>query len=267
MSTQKNQPAAHASSQSASLTEPLGAAAQDALTDEMVGRLAASVGQSLTLLDQANRAGLEHLLPIIAQMASNGDLERIAQLARLVGSAQDALSDEMVGRMAETFGSGLTLLDQANRAGLDRALPIIAQMADNGDLERIAQMARLVGSAQDALTDEMVVRLAELLNRVMNLLDNVCRSSVAQTISALERMNSSGLLDRMAQIAPALERLFARLTPESVEKLTTALDAAAKAPPAKGGLGGFLEIARRPDTQDALLLLTAITGPYRNRQG
>lgn len=186
-------------------------------------------------------------------------------IQQLTAGAQDALTDEMVGRLAGTVAEGLSLLDQLNRSGFDRALPVIAQMAGNGDLERIAQLARLVGSAQDALTDEMVVRLAELVNGLINLVDNVCRSSVVQTINALERLNSTGLLDRMARIAPALERLFARLTPETIDNLGAALDAAAAAPRARGNLTGILAIARRRDTQDALLLLTAICKAYRER--
>ncbi|MDE2089873.1 MAG: hypothetical protein KGJ12_07620, partial [Gammaproteobacteria bacterium] len=108
-----------------SVLERLGEGARDALTDEMVGRLAETLSGGMTLLDQVNRAGLEQALPVLAQMVQSGDLERVAHLARLVGSAQDALTDEMVGRLAETLSGGMTLLDQLNRSGLDQALPVL----------------------------------------------------------------------------------------------------------------------------------------------
>ena len=135
----------------AAALQRLGQSVQDSLTDEMIGRLSETVSGGLTLLDQINRSGLDKAIPVLAKMAQNGDLDRIAQMARLLGSAQDAVTDEMVGRLTETVSGGMTLIDQINRSGLDKVIPVLAQMTQNGDLERVAQMARLVGSAQDAL--------------------------------------------------------------------------------------------------------------------
>src|SRR5574340_26066 len=95
-------------------------AARDALTDEMVSRLASTAGDAVDLLDQVNRAGLTRALPALTRMITNGDLDRLSQLARVYSAAEDALTDEMVGRMSEAVGDGLGLLDRVNRAGLDR---------------------------------------------------------------------------------------------------------------------------------------------------
>lgn len=185
----------------------LGKGACDALTDEMVGRLSETVSGGLTLLDQINRSGLDKAIPVLAQMAQNGDLERVAQLARLVGSAQDAVTDEMVGRLAETVSGGMTLLDQINRSGLDKAIPVVAQMAQNGDLERIAQMARLFGSAQDALTDEMIGRLTEMVSGGMTLLDQVNRHGAEHLISILARLEMvEAMLEGVQEAAHSIER-------------------------------------------------------------
>ena len=97
-------------------------AARDALTDEMVSRMATTAGDAAELLDQVNRAGLVRAIPALAQMVNNGDIERLSQLARVYAAAQDALTDEMIGRLTGAIGEGLALLDQVNRAGLDLSL-------------------------------------------------------------------------------------------------------------------------------------------------
>ena len=75
----------------------------------MIGRLSEAVGEGLNLLDQVNRAGLDRAIPALAEMVNNGDLNRMVKLARVYSSAEDALSDEMVGRLTETVGNGLSL--------------------------------------------------------------------------------------------------------------------------------------------------------------
>src|SRR5450756_1674419 len=91
----------------------------------MVSRMATTAGDAAELLDQVNRAGLVRAIPALAQMVNNGDVERLSQLARVYAAAQDALTDEMIGRLTGAIGEGLALLDQVNRAGLDRAIPCL----------------------------------------------------------------------------------------------------------------------------------------------
>jgi len=114
------------------------AAARDSLTDEMVGRLAGSAAEAFDLVDKAGRAGLSKAIPALAEMVNNGDLERLSQLARVYHAAQDALTDEMVGRLAETFGDGLSLLDRVNRSGFWRLVEVMESLESTGALERIA---------------------------------------------------------------------------------------------------------------------------------
>ena len=57
---------------------------------------------------------------------SQSDLEQLAELATLVAAARDALSDDMVSRMASAFSEGITLLDRLTRNdGLVRLLHIL----------------------------------------------------------------------------------------------------------------------------------------------
>ena len=127
-------------------TERLIAAARDAVTDEMVSRLGATAAEGLDLLDKVNRSGVAGALPAISQLVANGDLERLVHLARTYGAAQDAMTDEMVARLAETVGESLSLVDRLNRAGLDRLV---------GSIERLSEVLERTMGALDAANAEM----------------------------------------------------------------------------------------------------------------
>jgi Asp-tRNA(Asn)/Glu-tRNA(Gln) amidotransferase C subunit len=115
------------------------AAARDSLTDDMVSRLAGSAAEAMDLMDKAGRAGLSQAIPPLAEMVHNGDLERLVQLARVYHAAQDALTDEMIGRLAETFGETMSLLDRVNRSGMWRLVDALERLEDSGSLARIAE--------------------------------------------------------------------------------------------------------------------------------
>ena len=129
--------------------ERLVAAARDSLTDEMVSRLSATVGDGMDLLDKVNRSGVAGALPAISQLVANGDLERLVHLARTYGAAQDAMTDEMVARLAETVAESLSLMDRLNRAGLDRLV---------GSIERLAEVLERTMGALEAANAEMKTR-------------------------------------------------------------------------------------------------------------
>ncbi|MGH8670913.1 MAG: hypothetical protein ACREUA_02595, partial [Burkholderiales bacterium] len=100
------------------------------------------------------------------------------EITRLLQSARDALSDDIVGRLGATLGDAMDLLDRVNRSGIVKALPILSEMVANGDLERMAQIARVIGSAQDALSDDIVARLGAVAGEGLDLVDRVTRSGV-----------------------------------------------------------------------------------------
>lgn len=242
----------------------LAEAARDALTDEMVTRLAGTAGDALELLDQLNRAGLGRAIPALAQMVNNGDLDRLVALARVYSSAEDALTDEMVGRLSETIGEGMSLLDQVNRSGLEKALPTISRMVNDGDLERLAQLARVYSSAEDALTDEMVGRLAETIGEGLSLVDRLSRGGAGRMVEMMERMEATGALER---IADSLPRLLDRLDViermlQGVEKAAAEADTA----PATGGLGGLWSLVRDPESQRTLRFLLGLGREIRGSQ-
>jgi len=239
-------------------------AAKDALTDEMVARIAATAGDAMELMDQASRAGLGKAIPALAQLVNNGDLERIVQLARIYSSAQDALTDEMVGRLSEAVGEGLTLLDQVNRAGLDRAIPALADLVRNGDLDRLVKLGRLYSSMEDALTEEMIGRLAEMMGNAMTLLDRFSRGGAVHIVDLLEKLQSSGELERIAgvlpEIATRLEVVNGLL--QCVESATVASE---KAPRSPGGFGTTWRLMNDPENQDTLRFMLAVGKQLRQR--
>jgi uncharacterized protein YjgD (DUF1641 family) len=176
------------------------------------------------------------------------------EVQRVVEAARDALTDEMVGRLTEAVGEGLSLLDQINRSGLEKALPSIARMVRDGDLERLVQLARVYGSAEDALSDEMIGRLAETVAEGLSLMDRLSRGGVLRLVEMMERMQASGALER---IAVTLPRLMERL--DAVEHVLGSLEAAvaetSRLPDAQGGLGGVWQVLRDPEAQRSLQLL------------
>jgi uncharacterized protein YjgD (DUF1641 family) len=246
--------------------ERLVSAARDALTDEMVTRLASTAGEAVDLMDQVNRAGLARAIPALAQMINNGDLERLSQVARLYSSAQDALTDEMVTRLSQAIGDGLALLDQVNRAGLDRAIPALAEMVNNGDLNRLVKLVRVYGSAEDALTDEMVSRLTDTVGNGLSLLDRFSRGGAEHVVKMLEGLQESGALERLATMLPQLADRLATVQ-EVLQSIDAAATASRTAPPSAGGVGGLWRLMRDPDAQDTLRFLLAVGKQMRKDWG
>jgi len=226
-------------------------AATDAVTDDMVARLSEATAQGLDLLDRVNRSGLDRALPAIAELVHNGDLDRLVRLARVYGSAEDALTDEMIGRLTETVGGGLDLLDRVNRSNLADALPVLSRLAANGDLDRVAQVARMLAAAGDSLTDEMVSRLAETFSEAIAVVDRLNRSGVGKLVDLLERLDASGALEKLADRLP---RLIDRL--DILVGLTDALVEAGsdsrRAQPSSGGVMEAVRLLGDPSNQAAL---------------
>jgi uncharacterized protein YjgD (DUF1641 family) len=226
--------------------ERLIAGAADAMTDDMVVRLSATVGDGLDLLDRVNRSGVGDALPTIANMVKNGDLQRVADLARLAGSVEDSLTDDIVGRVSETAAGGLDLLDRVNRSGIARALPQITQLVENGDLERLVSLARLIGSVEDSLSDDIVNRLSIVATEMASLVDKLARNDgFMRLIDILGRDEVQCALVDLAEAACAAKQQMAQT------------------PPAKGGIGGLLKLATDPGTHDALRFVGLVSKGMR----
>ena len=230
------------------------AAARDALSDEMVGRLSATAADAMDMMDQVQRSGLAKAIPSLARLVNDGDLERLAHLARVYAAGQDALTDEMISRLTDAIGGGLGLIDKVQRAGLERAIPAIVELVDNGDLHRLVKLARVYSSAEDALSEEMIGRMADTIGGGLSLLDRLNRGGGERIVAMLERLEHTGALEKMASTMPRvldrLEQVHALL--ECIENATAASD---NLPHATGGIGGLWRMAKDPETQDTLNFL------------
>lgn len=165
-----------------------------------------------------------------------------AEIASLIAGAQDSLTDDMVARLSANVSQSLDMLDRLNRSGIDRALPTIACLVENGDLERLVGLARLFGAVEDSVTDDIVCRLSGVMTELASLVDKLARNEGVQR-----------LIDVLGQeeVQTALVGLLGAAATASSE--------AAKAPPSRGGIGGMFSLMTDPATQDAMRFMVLLS--------
>ncbi|MCG6872464.1 MAG: hypothetical protein LJE84_09255 [Gammaproteobacteria bacterium] len=103
------------------------------------------------------------------------------------------------------------------------------------DIEQLSELATLVASARDAMSDEIVTRVSSALSEGITLLDRLTRNEgLMRLLQVLDRPESQYLL---CSLSDAINQMSREL---------------ATAPPAKGGLMGLLKLATQPGTQEGL---------------
>ncbi len=183
------------------------------------------------------------------------DKEALAlEAERVLAAARDSLSDEMISRLAGTATDAMDLIDRVNRTGLYRAIPALAEMVNNGDLDRLAKLARVYTAAEDSLSDEMISRLAETATEGMSLLDRLSRGGAGRLVEMLAHLEASGNLKRIADTLPRiLDRMD--MFEGMLHAFETACMTTGKEPKSSGGFGGVWGLMRQPENQDALRFL------------
>jgi uncharacterized protein YjgD (DUF1641 family) len=112
------------------------------------------------------------------------------------------------------------------------------------DLKRIAELASLYAAAQDALTDDMVSRLASAMREGITLLDRMTRNEgLMNLLKVLDHPDVQCHLNSLAN---------------SMHDITRDI---ATAPPSNGGLTGIMKLAMEPGTQEGVRALS-IVGKY-----
>ena len=186
------------------------------------------------------------------------------EIESVLRAARDSVSDDMIGRLTETASHAIDLLDQVNRSGVASALPAMAEMVRTGDLERITRYARVLGAAEDAVTDDMIGRFATLAGEATMMVDRLNTSGVTKLIDLLGQMNATGALDRIAAKLPALIDNL-----ELIENMLGCMAEAAKevktAPAPGGGLMPLLAMLRDPENQKALQFFMAVGRRMREK--
>jgi hypothetical protein len=107
------------------------------------------------------------------------------------------------------------------------------------DLQRLVEVAQLVTAARDAMSDEIVTRLAGALSEGITLLDRLTRNEgLMHLLKVLDRQDTQYLLIALS---------------DAIHAASQEIPAAA---PATGGLGCMMRVARDPGTQEGLRLLS-----------
>lgn len=108
-------------------------------------------------------------------------------------------------------------------------------------LEGLAELGTIIAAAKDAMTDDMVSRLAGAFSEGIILLDRLTRNEgLVHLLQELDRPENQ-------QFLISLSNAF-----------TTASRDIATTPPAKGGVMQLLKLARDPGTQEGLRLVSLI---------
>ncbi|TAM44407.1 MAG: hypothetical protein EPN55_11085 [Gammaproteobacteria bacterium] len=117
---------------------------------------------------------------------------------------------------------------------------------DAASVDSLVEMLNFLASAKDAMSDEIVTRLARTMSEGMTLLDRLTRNEgVIRMLQVLDRPETQYLL---ISLADALAKMSRDL---------------ATAPPAKGGILGLVQLARAPGTQEGVRALSLL-GQYWN---
>ena len=163
---------------------------------------------------------------------------------RIFESAADALSDDIVGRLGTTMNDGLLLLDQISRSNLDKAIPLINQMVESGDLERVVNLVRVLGSAGDALNDDIVGRIGEMLNELLCIADRITRNeNLHKLLDLLERDHMVDMLTSMCEAAAAAK--------------------ASHTTNSSGGVMNLLNTMKDPEVQQSLQFMSKFSSAFR----
>lgn len=122
--------------------------------------------------------------------------------------------------------------------------PQLPPMLDEATVASLVETINFFASAKDAMSDEMVARLAGTFSEGVALLDRFTRNEgLMRLLQVLDRPEVQYLLVSFGDALAAMSRDLAT------------------APPARGGIGGLVKLARDPGTQEGLRSLSLL-GKY-----
>jgi uncharacterized protein YjgD (DUF1641 family) len=131
---------------------------------------------------------------------------------------------------------------------MDTTTNTAAHVPDNSalarDIEQLSELATLVASARDAMSDEIVTRLSRVFSEGISLLDRLTRNEgLMKLLEVLDRPESQHMLHGLSNAIGQMSRDLA------------------VAPPARGGVAELLRIMREPGTQEGLRSISVL-GKY-----
>jgi hypothetical protein len=111
----------------------------------------------------------------------------------------------------------------------------------SNDIQGLVEVAQLVNAARDAMSDEIVTRIASTLSESLMLLDRLTRNEgLMRLLQVLDHPDSQTWLVALS------------------ESLNVATKEIATNPPATGGFMCLARVAREPGTQEGLRFVAAL---------
>jgi uncharacterized protein YjgD (DUF1641 family) len=152
------------------------------------------------------------------------------EIGRLTQALREALTDNMVERLAVVAGTALEFLDRLGDArtgaAVNAALDRLVELHSVGALDTVFDLAMLAHAARSAATDGIVERLFDFVEQKLGTLDNAGLTGTAEDLV--------GALHEAAGEA-------SRLAP-------------------RGGIIAALALLGKPETQKTLRFLLAFAG-------
>ncbi len=159
----------------------------------------------------------------------------VDDLVRFTVAAREALTDQMVERMATTGASAFELIDRLNDPQTSEAVHALIDrvtvLHKIGALDTLFDLLTLLHGARNALTDNMVERLFTFFEQMINTVGNEAMGELAD--------NTRLALDEAAEQAGG-------------------------APP-RGGLMAMVSMLSKPETQRSLQFLLAFSDRLQKR--
>ncbi len=161
----------------------------------------------------------------------------LGEMERLTLAAREALTDNMVERLATMGGNALELLDRLNDPDTSEAvhslIDRLTEMHKVGALDTVCDLAMTLHAVRNALTDNMVERLFMFAENMINTVGNEGMGELAE--------NTRFALEEAAQ------------------------EAKGAAP--RGGLMAAVSLLSKPETQKSLAFLLAFSSKLQARSG
>jgi uncharacterized protein YjgD (DUF1641 family) len=154
----------------------------------------------------------------------------LGEMERLSLAAREALTDNMIERLAMLGGNAMELLDRLNDPTTNEAVhnlvDRLTQLHKVGAIDSVCDLALTLHAARNALTDNIVERLFMFLESMVNTVGNEAMGELAENT---------------------------RLALEEAAQETS------KAAPPKGGVMSTLSLLSKPETQRTLAFLLAFS--------
>ncbi len=125
------------------------------------------------------------------------------ELDRLIAAASEAMTDQMLGRLTETLGNGMELLDRLNdedtRSAVHSLLDELTVLHRTGGLTATFELLHMLAALRNAMSDSMVERLSIFVEHMMT---NLANEEVADLAHATKEAVNEAVRESADYAAP-----------------------------------------------------------------